>query len=185
MDNITKKYGYNTRNIRDIIFRDINTLTLFPLLNTANGLLDINTAETTNDWNMLLFTPNTAMLTEEEIEIAGAPAYKITLTCSVPQRHVGRVNNFIAMHGKQFYLVVRDNNNRSWIIGYQNIQDEKYGATLRKKFTTDKTNAYALEFALTAPAPAPEAEGLSETVIIIHPPPPPPPDTIPIDVSEL
>jgi len=174
MQNILKKKGYNVGTVRDILFLPIENIADIPEL--VDNELDTSAIVLAGieGWYYMYFVIDTGEFSEDETIKDGAIIYKQKLEADVAKENLNRWVNFEQMEYRQFMMIIRDNNNVSRFAGAINLQGEKSGMELKKKYSTNKTrpnrNGYTLTFTRETTDRAPLAFNLQDLLLIVEPP---------------
>lgn len=115
------------------------------------------------------FTEDTGIMGYKNIGNANAPLFDIEVSVLVPKDYVHRSFSFEEMSEDKFFVITRDYNYKSRLIGFINLHDEKYGLTFTDDFTTSKTrngrNGFELKFSMQSILRPQPIEDISEVVI--------------------
>jgi hypothetical protein len=146
----------NVGSLRDILFIPVDKVDLIlPPVSGAlpAGCLQFESAAAA--LFKLLFTEDTAEYNYEEVKSGNGTTVKVKIAAVVAKDYQFRPSQWMEMEDDKFFVITRDNNNRSRLHGYINKDGEKYGMSLSVDFGTGKQranfNGYKVEFSLESP----------------------------------
>lgn len=134
----------NIGSLRDILF--VSTDLVTSINDPIDGVLEFDCLRSGNDpvnLNVIEFTDDTAMMKYDEKKTANGPVFNIKVTGKVPKDYSFRNPDFTEMQNHEFFVITRDHNGKSRLLGYINLDGEKYGMKFKADFETGiKRNNY-------------------------------------------
>lgn len=170
MNSILKKTGYNVRGVRDIAFLEMFNLTSLPEVYINEPMIDITASVLVADFKKADFTAYTAIFDEKEVDKDGELWYEQTVTFFIAKADVNRYMAFNSMKHIEFLVVIRDQNNKSRVCGFINLQGEKHGMKFKADFTTETVNGFECTFYMDSPQRSIPCVSFWDITFIIEPP---------------
>jgi hypothetical protein len=87
------------------------------------------------------FTEGTCNYKYEKVETVHGHYFKLSITGKLPKDYDFRPGSFADMDNIKFFVVTRDHNNRSRLLGYIDYDGVKYGMKYSEDFETGKSGA--------------------------------------------
>lgn len=143
----------NIGSIRDILFISIDGVT--SIKPPVDGVLEFDCLQNGASPATLFkleFTDDTCELKYEEKKTGNGPYFPTRISGMIPKDYQFRNQDFTIMQNHDFFVITRDNNGKSRLHGYIELDGQKFGMKFSADFSTKPNragyNGFPFEFTM-------------------------------------